>query len=664
MKILLIHTFYGQSGGEDQVFKNECDLLSHAAEPKQLCFDNGGNKVQILLKFILGPFNIFSLSRFKSAIKEDRPDVIHIHNWHFAASPILIRAAKKLKIPVVVTLHNYRLLCPSATLFHNGQLFTESLHEKFPWKAIANKVYRNSRLQTFWLAGITYWHKKLKTWQGVDRYITLNEFSKELFLKSDLNLNEDQIDVKSNFVTDSGCSVKDRENYYLYVGRLSPEKGVPTLLAAFSNTGYELRIVGDGPLRKDVEQFDKENSNISYLGSRSNEEIRGLMKNASALIFPSIWYEGMPMTILEAFSTGTFVIGSKLGAMESLITHEYNGYLFTPGDIRALRSNIAEWEALDPLSKSIKSINARRTYENHYTPEDNLDKLLRIYNSAIDTIVSDNPKQVPEKKTMVMDFPVFNASLDKIELRQKTVINTINQYSYVMTTKDPVFKEALMTSDVLLPDGVGMTFASRFLNGVKIKKIAGAELHEFLLTTLQKEAGCCFYLGSSESTLSKIKAHVNKEYPAISVKTFSPPFKKEFSEEDNHQMIEEINKVKPDVLFIGMTAPKQEKWAYYHHKYVDAQVICAIGAVFDFYAGTIKRPSQFWIDMKMEWFVRLLNEPGRMWKRYLYYGPYFMYILLGKKLRKTLTVPHDVAKQSNTIQVHNYTLNSKKARVH
>ncbi|WP_407429005.1 WecB/TagA/CpsF family glycosyltransferase [Arcticibacter sp.] len=664
MKILLIHTFYGQSGGEDQVFKNECDLLSCAAEARQLCFDNGGKKAEVLFKFILGPFNVFSLSKFKSAIKADRPDVIHIHNWHFAASPILIRAAKKLQIPVVVTLHNYRLLCPSATLFHNGKLFTESLKERFPWKAISSKVYRNSRFQTFWLAGITYWHKRLKTWQGVDRYIALNEFSKDLFLKSDLKLSEDQIDVKANFVTDSGCNIKDRGTYYLYVGRLSPEKGIPTLLAAFSNTAYELRIVGDGPLRKDVEQFAGENANITYLGPRSNQEIRNLMKSARALIFPSIWYEGMPMTILEAFSTGTVVMGSRLGAMESLITHDHNGYLFTPGDIRGLRSSIAEWEAMDLLSKTIKSINARRTYECHYTPENNLEQLLSIYSSAIHSKAGVTEGIAPKQETIIMDFPVFNSSLDKIELKRKTVINTINQYSYVLTTKDPVFKEALMSSDVLLPDGVGMTIASRLLNGIKVKKIAGAELHEFLLTKLQKEGGSCFYLGSSESTLRKISVHVHQEFPNVSVHTFSPPFKKEFSDEDNRVMIEEINRVKPDVLFIGMTAPKQEKWAYQHHKVVDAGVICAIGAVFDFYAGTINRPSEFWINMKMEWLVRLINEPGRMWKRYLYYGPYFMYILACKKFKNSLIIPPDIAKQTKSVEVSHYTLNSKNARVH
>ncbi|PRY54575.1 exopolysaccharide biosynthesis WecB/TagA/CpsF family protein [Arcticibacter pallidicorallinus] len=664
MKILLIHTFYGQSGGEDQVFRNECDLLSGAAEARQLCFDNGGKKIQVLFKFILGPFNLFSLSKFRSAIKADRPDVIHIHNWHFAASPILIRAAKKLQIPVVVTLHNYRLLCPSATLFHNGKLFTESLREPFPWKAIMSKVYRNSRIQTFWLAAITHWHKRLKTWQGVDRYIALNEFSKDLFLKSDLNLSENQIDVKANFVTDGGWSVKGQEKYYLFVGRLSPEKGIPTLLAAFSNTEYELRIVGDGPLRKDVERFADEYKNISYLGSRSNEEIRSLMKSSMALVFPSIWYEGMPMTILEAFSTGTCVIGSRLGAMESLITHDHNGYLFTPGDIRGLRSSIAEWEALDQLSRTIRSINARKTYETHYTPEENLDKLLSIYRSAIGTQASPVAEKGASLKTIVMDFPVFNAALDKMQLNQKTVINTINQYSYVMTTKDPVFKEALMSSDVLLPDGVGITIASSLLNGIKMNKIAGAELHEFLLTKLQKEGGSCFYLGSSETTLLKIRLHVNQEFPSITVHTFSPPFKKEFSEEDNRLMIEEINRVRPDVLFIGMTAPKQEKWAYQHYKSVDARVICAIGAVFDFYAGTVSRPSQFWIDMRMEWLVRLVNEPGRMWKRYLYYGPYFVYILISKKLKKSLIVQPDLVKQTKSIEVSNYTLNSKKARVH
>ena len=237
-------------------------------------------------------------------------------------------------------------------------------------------------------------------------------------------------------------------------------------------------------------------------------------------------------------------------------------------------------------------------------------------------------------QTEVLDFPVYNQGLEQLDFSKKTLINTINQYSYIVTKKDDAFKKALAESDVLLPDGIGITLASKFLTGRSIQKIAGADLHKHLLEKLNKERGSCFYLGASESTLDKIKAKIQKEYPGVTVGSYSPPFKKEFTEADNTRMIEMVNSFAPDVLFVGMTAPKQEKWAHAHKANLNANIICSIGAVFDFYAGTVKRPHQFWIKMGLEWFIRLFNEPKRMWKRYLYYGPLFAYILVNKKFQQ------------------------------
>ena len=237
-------------------------------------------------------------------------------------------------------------------------------------------------------------------------------------------------------------------------------------------------------------------------------------------------------------------------------------------------------------------------------------------------------------KTDVLEFPVFNMGLEHLDLKRKTLINTINQYSYIVTKKDNAFKKALMESDVLLPDGVGIVLASKFLKGEKIKKIAGADLHKYLLDKLNKEGGKCFYLGSSETTLQKIKEHLKQDYPSVNVGVYSPPYKAEFDDEDSQKMIEAVNKFNPDVLFVGMTAPKQEKWAHANKDLLNAKTICSIGAVFDFYAGTVNRPNQFWISLGLEWFIRLLNEPRRMWKRYLYYGPLFVYHLVNEKFQQ------------------------------
>lgn len=240
--------------------------------------------------------------------------------------------------------------------------------------------------------------------------------------------------------------------------------------------------------------------------------------------------------------------------------------------------------------------------------------------------------QITQPNILFLNFSVFKENLSQINLSQKTLINTINQYSFCIAQEDAAFKKALQGSDVLLPDGMAIVAAARLLTNTKITKIAGAQLHEFLLHKLNETGGSCFYLGASEDTLAKIKARINLAYPKIRVHTHSPPFKTIFSVSDNTEMVSAVNAISPDVLFIGMTAPKQEKWAFEHKDQLQAQTICSIGAVFDFYAGTVKRPSPFWIAMRLEWFIRLIKEPKRMWKRYLYYGPVFIAYILKEKV--------------------------------
>ena len=206
----------------------------------------------------------------------------------------------------------------------------------------------------------------------------------------------------------------------------------------------------------------------------------------------------------------------------------------------------------------------------------------------------------------------------------RITVNTINAYSWVMADKDPLFRKALVESDYLLPDGIAVVWAARFLRGEKINKIAGADLHRMVLETLNRKGGKCFYLGAQPETLAKIRAKLAMEYPQIKVETYSPPYKAQFSSEDNQQMYHAINAFEPDVLFIGMTAPKQEKWVEENKSFLNAKIICSIGAVFDFYSGNKKRPPLWMRNLGLEWFGRLLMEPKRLWKRYLVWTPRFI----------------------------------------
>lgn len=221
---------------------------------------------------------------------------------------------------------------------------------------------------------------------------------------------------------------------------------------------------------------------------------------------------------------------------------------------------------------------------------------------------------------------VWSQSISDIRL-QKAVINTLNAYSYVMAKKISEFKVALQNSDILLPDGFPIVLANKLLNKKKIRKIAGADIHEYLLKKAEKNGLSVFYLGSSEPTLKLITERIYNDYSNISVSYFSPPYRQEFSLEETTQMIAEINKKKPDILFVGMTAPKQEIWSYKNRDKIDAKVICCIGAVFDFYAGTVKRAPKWMINLYLEWLYRLLREPKRMWKRYLVYSLLFFWDL-------------------------------------
>ena len=231
-----------------------------------------------------------------------------------------------------------------------------------------------------------------------------------------------------------------------------------------------------------------------------------------------------------------------------------------------------------------------------------------------------------------LGYSLFADELEKIPLNSKLEVNTINQYSYCIAEKDVAFKSALFNSDILLPDGIGVVLAARFLRGKKINKIAGADLHKFLLEKLNITHGSCFYLGASDETLLKITERLKLEFPNITVGSYSPPYKPSFTPSDSQLMVNAVNAFKPNVLFVGMTAPKQEKWSHAHKEVLNTNLICSIGAVFDFYAGTVKRPSKIWINLGLEWLGRLLKEPKRMWRRYIYYGFIFLYYLIKKKI--------------------------------
>lgn len=238
-------------------------------------------------------------------------------------------------------------------------------------------------------------------------------------------------------------------------------------------------------------------------------------------------------------------------------------------------------------------------------------------------------------KLRLKDLTIIESMEDLKALPEgKLLINTINAHSYNTALKDGFFAEALMKGDALIPDGASIVKACRWIKAKSWPKerIAGWDLFVMEMERLNAKGGKCFFMGSSEKVLSLIRSRASEVYPNIVIETYSPPYKPEFSPEDNRSIIDAINRADPDLLWIGMTAPKQEKWAYQHWNELDIHChVGTIGAVFDFFAGTVKRAPEWWQNHSLEWLYRLIKEPRRMWKRYVVGNVLFLWNIFTKE---------------------------------
>lgn len=383
MRILLIHNYYQHHGGEDTVVQQEAEELSKSNPIKTITTKNSKG-LKGLCQFFLYPFNIWKAKQIMKDVLAFKPDIVHIHNIHYALGPWIILALKKKGIPVVMTLHNFRLICPSATLFFKDQLFTNSLKEDFPWTAVKDKVLDNSFIKTFVTAFVYWWHKKIGTWSQIDQFLVLSDFAKNIFIQSKLGLAENHFAVKPNFATVNSHHEKKFENFFLYIGRLSAEKGILQLLDAITKTNHRLKIFGTGPLEKEVLHIVQDHPNIEFLGFQSQDILRQNMEKASALLVPSVCYEGMPMTILEAYGLGTPVLSSNIGILQEMVVPLHTGLHFDPYSPESIRETLAQWIDLSIHDKAIISKNCVKIYTEKYTATKNMDLLLEIYKTAID----------------------------------------------------------------------------------------------------------------------------------------------------------------------------------------------------------------------------------------------------------------------------------------
>ena len=385
MKVLVCHNYYKVRGGEDQCFEDEVAQLEqngHTVIPYIRNNDSIGRTNQLSVALNTA-WNRKTHREVKDLLREHRPDVLHCTNTFPLISPSVYYAAEAERTPVVQALHNFRLLCPDAFLCRDSKVCEKCISKTFAWPAIQHKCYRGSRAGSFAVSSMLAAHRLFGTWKNkIHLYYTLTEFSKSKLLN--LGVVPDQIAVKPNCVhPDPGVGQGDQD-FVLFAGRLSEEKGISTLIEAWMthNPGIALKIVGDGPLVDEVKAACEANPMVEWVGRKPFEEVLKLMGQAKAVVIPSVFYETFGRIIIEAYSSGTPVVASRIGAMKELILDGKTGYFFEPGNSEDLATKLKTLLADEPKRQEMR-ITAREQFETRYTFDHNFQMLLDIYEQAI-----------------------------------------------------------------------------------------------------------------------------------------------------------------------------------------------------------------------------------------------------------------------------------------
>jgi glycosyltransferase involved in cell wall biosynthesis len=385
MRILVLHNRYQLPGGEDTAVAQEVSMLRRGGHTVDLLLENNDDIRTPFARIGAAVNSFYSLKSrnlVRARIRECKPDVVHVHNFVAKLTPSVYDACREVGVPVIQTLHNYRIICPGAILFRDGKPCETCVGMSLALPAIVHGCYRGSHVGTAVMAATFGLHRYLGTWNNsVARYIALTEFGRSKFIAG--GLPPEKIIVKPNSADDPGPG-KHEGDFLLYVGRLTEEKGIGVLLEAVKKNALPLplKIVGNGPMQEDVARL-ADAGRLEWLPQCTREEVFRLMKDASCLLFPSLWFEGMPMVIVEGLATGLPIIASDLGSIPEMVKHGENGFLFHPRDTESLAKAVVDLCCSSREFQEQMRNNARAFYLDSFEPENNARQLLKIYRQSI-----------------------------------------------------------------------------------------------------------------------------------------------------------------------------------------------------------------------------------------------------------------------------------------
>ena len=409
MKLILVHNSYQQRGGEDMAFEQEVELLRSRGH-QVIVYRRSNTEIDNY-----SPLRRVSLAKqvvwasdthdqVASLIRREKPDLVHVHNTFLMISPSVYSACRGAGVPVVQTLHNYRLLCPAANLLRRGQPCERCVRGTL-LHGVVHACYRDSRSSTAMLALMLAVHRMRRTWSDmVDCYIALTEFALRKFVEG--GVPADKLVVKPNFVHPDPGFRDGFGEHAIYVGRLSSEKGVATLVQAWKwlRDPVPLMVIGDGPLRETLKSEIKGDSRVRFCGLLPRTEVLALLKRARFLVLPSCCYENFPMSIAEAYACSVPVIGSDIGAMQQLIDHGRTGLLFRVGDAEDLAQSV-EWAWNHPADLKRMGENCRAEFKSKYSAEQNYAALMAIYESVT------RNRPIASAVSEAAEFRTFSSSL-------------------------------------------------------------------------------------------------------------------------------------------------------------------------------------------------------------------------------------------------------------
>ncbi|MGJ3252742.1 MAG: glycosyltransferase family 4 protein [Elainellaceae cyanobacterium] len=385
MQILTIHNEYQIRGGEDESCELEQRLLQEKGHHVDSYIDSN-QRITTLGAIKTASKTIWSTESYRKVqqkLQQTKYNIVHVQNFFPLISPSVYYAARAEGVPVVQTLRNYRLLCPNALFFRDGEICEDCLGKPIPYPGVIHACYRGSRAASGVTAAMITTHRAIQTWTNmVDVYIALTHFAREKFIQG--GLPAEKIVVKPNFVYPDPGVGEGQGSYALYVGRLSVEKGLDTLISAWEQLKipFPLKIVGDGPLAPDVQRAAEKFPKIEWLGRKPMADVHALMGEATFLVFPSKWYETFGRVAVEAFAKGTPVIAANVGAIAELVQDGHTGLLFNPGDAKSLASKV-DWLLSHPSKLAEMRKTARSEFETKFTAPANYQRLMEIYELAV-----------------------------------------------------------------------------------------------------------------------------------------------------------------------------------------------------------------------------------------------------------------------------------------